>query len=447
MVYAQAPALASPEAFLGYPLGARYTPHYRIVQYFEAVAAAEPSMVQLRYYGQTNEGRPLLAAFIGLPSNIARLEDIRKNNLRLAGLLDDQPGTETSPALIWLSYNVHGNEPSSSEAAMQTLYALVDPANTDTKTWLKNTVVVIDPCLNPDGRDRYVHWFNDAVGVRPNPDPQSREHDEPWPGGRTNHYNFDLNRDWFWQTQQESRQRLKLYNDWLPQVHVDYHEQGINAPYYFAPAAEPYHEVITHWQRDFQVAIGRNNARYFDHNGWLFFTKQEFDLFYPSYGDTYPLYNGSIGMTYEQAGNSGGGSAVLTENGDTLTLRDRIMHHYTTGLSTIEMGSKNAVDLVREFHAYFKHNAETGVGPYQTYVVCADSNGPGRLQDLRKLLDRNNIRYGSASGAIRGWDYFSRAEGSYSIQPGDLVISAHQPKARAKLKVLFEPRRLRSAIP
>ncbi len=159
-------------------------------------------------------------------------------------------------------------KPSSSEAAMLTLYALVDPSNTKTKEWLKNTVVVIDPCLNPDGRDRYVNWYNSVVGKNYNPQLIAREHREPWPGGRTNHYNFDLNRDWAWQTQIESQQRMKVYNQWMPQVHVDYHEQGVNAPYYFAPAAQPFHDVITQWQRDFQVTIGKNNAKYFDAE-WL----------------------------------------------------------------------------------------------------------------------------------------------------------------------------------
>lgn len=431
-LHAQTP---SPDSFLGYPIGARYTPHYRIVQYFEAVAAANPTTIKLQRYGQTNEGRPLLVAFIGRPENIARLEDIRTNNLRLAGVLTDKPGSESTPLVIWLSYNVHGNEPSSSEAAMQTLYALT----TDAAHWLDNCVVVIDPCLNPDGRDRYVNWFNQVVGVQPNPRLDSREHDEPWPGGRTNHYNFDLNRDWFWQTQMESQARVKLYNDWLPQIHVDYHEQGINAPYYFAPAAEPYHEVISRWQRDFQVAIGKNNARYFDKNGWLFFTKQEFDLFYPSYGDTYPLYNGSIGMTYEQAGNSGGGLSAIMDNGDTLTLRDRVMHHYITGLSTIETGSQHAAELLHEFHAYFQRNARDGVGPYQAYVISVDSLGAGRAADLCRLLDRNRIVYGYGAGAIHGYDYFAQADNrAYTIQPGDIVVPARQPKATL-VKVLFEP--------
>ena len=190
------------------------------------VAAAVPDEVKLEQYGTTYEGRPLLLAYIASPDNLRRLEDIRQNNLRLAGVLHDNVAPdEHAPVIVWLSYNVHGNEPSSSEAAMKTLYELVDPSSTRSKEWLQHAVIVIDPCINPDGRDRYVHWYNDVAGVQPNPDPQSREHQEPWPRGRTNHYNFDLNRDWAWQTQVETQQRLKKYNEWLPQVHVDYHEQ------------------------------------------------------------------------------------------------------------------------------------------------------------------------------------------------------------------------------
>lgn len=229
-------SVPSPDAFLGYKLGDHYTQHYKIVNYFREVARALPAQVRLVQYGETYEGRPLLLAFIASPGNLQRLEDIRRNNLRLAGVLKDGTASdESGPAIVWLSYNVHGNEPSSSEAAMKTLYALVDPANTNAKEWLRHVVVVIDPCINPDGRDRYVNWFITAVGKNPNPDPQAREHQEPWPGGRTNHYNFDLNRDWAWQTQIETQQRLKQYNSWLPQVHVDFHEQGYNNPYYFAP--------------------------------------------------------------------------------------------------------------------------------------------------------------------------------------------------------------------
>ncbi len=236
--------LKSPEEFLGYKIGTRYTPHWKVVSYFQYVAQALPKSVKLQQYGETNEASSIILAFISSEENISNLESIRLNNLRLANLAKDKMmPSENAPAIVWLSYNVHGNETSSSEAAMLTLFALIDPNNTQTKEWLKNTVVIIDPCMNPDGRDRYVNWFNSVVGYQYNPRIDAREHREPWPGGRTNHYNFDLNRDWAWQTQVESQQRMKVYNQWMPQMHVDYHEQGINQPYYFAPAAQPYHEA------------------------------------------------------------------------------------------------------------------------------------------------------------------------------------------------------------
>ena len=426
----------SPEAFLGYRLGAHFTPHHRVVEYFRAVAAAVPDRVQVEQYGSTYEGRPLVMAYVASPDNLRRLESIRRNNLRLAGVLRDSGvADEHGPVIVWLSYNVHGNEPASTEAAMKTLYALVDPAGAG-KGLLEHAVVIIDPCINPDGRDRYVNWYNDVVGAQPNPDPASREHQEPWPRGRSNHYNFDLNRDWAWQTQVETQQRLKKYNSWLPQVHVDYHEQGYNNPYYFAPAAEPYHDVITPWQREFQVTIGKNNARYFDRNGWLYFTKEEFDLFYPSYGDTYPIYNGAIGMTFEQGG-IGAGLAVQMSDGDTLTLGKRIEHHYTTGISTIEMAAANADRLVQEFHRYFVEAVAHPGGDFKAYILRNDTFGD-RLERLRGFLDRNGIKWDLvAAGAYTGVDYETGKTATFRTAPGDIVINANQPKSNL-LRVLFE---------
>lgn len=432
--------LKSPEEFLGYRIGTKFTPHWKIVDYFKSVAAAVPSMVKLEQYGQTNEGRPLMVAYVSSDANISNLENIRQHNLAIARQGNNTNTNVDYPAIVWLSYNVHGNEASSSEASMLALYALVDPKNSQTKQWLKNTLVVIDPCLNPDGRDRYVNWFNSVVGKNPNPSLDAREHDEPWPGGRSNHYNFDLNRDWAWQTQMESQARAAIYNKWLPQVHVDFHEQGINAPYYFAPAAQPYHEVITKWQRDFQNTIGRNNAKYFDEKGWLFFTKEEFDLTYPAYGDTYPLYNGAIGMTYEQAGHSMGGLAAQTAIGDTLTLIDRATHHFTTSLSTIEVASQNASKLISEFKKFYGDAVTNGVGNYKSYVIKYNTNDAEKIQSLLGLLDKNKIVYGTgkANSSLRGFNYDSRKEEPFSVASNDIIISSFQPKS-ALVKVLFEP--------
>lgn len=429
--------LKSPEQFLGYKLGERFTPHYKIVQYFQHAAAAMPQMMKLETYGETNEGRPLLLATISTAGNMDRIQDIRNNNLKLTGMQSGAANTNT-PAIVWLSYNVHGNEASSSEVSMKTLYELLSGNNPQTKQWLSNLVVLIDPCLNPDGRDRYVNWFNQVVGKHFNANTSAREHDEPWPGGRTNHYNFDLNRDWAWQTQVESKARLVKYNEWMPQVHVDFHEQYYNSPYYFAPAAEPLHEVITPWQRDFQVTIGKNHARYFDENGWLYFTKELFDLFYPSYGDSYPIYNGSIGMTYEQAGHGMAGLAIVAGEGDTLKLTDRIAHHFTTSMSTLEVASKNTAGLIKEFKKYFDDNNNGLVGEYKTYIVSGAEQG--KLEGLKKLFDRNKITYSYASKAmpVKGYNYFTAKEETYNIKENDLLVSAYQPKA-SLLKVLFEP--------
>lgn len=433
--YSQEPP--SPEAFLGYPLGAHFTPHHKIVSYFKEIARVLPGQVKVEQYGETYEGRPLLLAYIASPENLSRLEAIRLNNLRLAGAARDKMAPDdNAPAIVWLSYNVHGNEPSSSEAAMKTLYELVNPANARSKEWLQHAVVIIDPCINPDGRDRYVNWFNNAVGKEPNPDPQSREHQEPWPAGRTNHYNFDLNRDWAWQTQIETQQRMKKYNAWLPQVHVDFHEQGYNNPYYFAPAAEPYHDVISPWQRDFQIQIGKNNAKYFDQHGWLYFTKEEFDLFYPSYGDTYPIYSGSIGMTFEQGGIRAG-LAVITRDEDTLTLAERLEHHFTTGISTVEMTAQNAARLIKEFRKYFTEAETRPAGEFKSYFIKADPFGD-RLARLKVLLNKNNIDWVPvSSGGFTGLDYETGKTIAFKAAPGDIAVNTNQAKSNL-IRVLFD---------
>lgn len=430
--------LLNPSQFLGYEPGDRFTRHHRIVEYFEHVAAVSPH-IKLNYYGESYEHRPLLVAIIVHPDQKDNLEQIRTDNLRRAGLLKGKPSTDKT-AIVWLSYNVHGNEANSSEASLKTIYDFADLNNKNTQDWLKNTVVIIDPCINPDGRDRYTNWFNQVGNLITDANPQSREHMEPWPGGRTNHYYFDLNRDWAWQTQIESSQRMKLYNSWLPHVHVDFHEQGYNNPYYFAPAVEPFHEVITDWQREFQTTIGQNNAKYFDQNNWLYFTGEIFDLLYPSYGDTYPTYNGAIGMTYEQAGGSRGGLAVETDDGDTLTLKERLTHHYTTSLSTVEITSKHAEKVVEEFEKFFETAQKNPPGLYKAYVV-RETNNPDKLKDLMAWLDAQDIRYGNPTFQRRtlGFNYLSGETGSFKLNKRDLVISAYQPKS-VLVQVLFEPK-------
>lgn len=426
----------SPKEFFGYEFGERFTPHHRLVAYVEHVAATN-DRVSLSYYGESYEHRPLLALFVSSPENIGRLEQIRTDNLRRAGMMEGAPSTEVP--IIWMSYNVHGNEAVASETALMTLWALIDPENQESKTWLENSLVVIDPCLNPDGHNRYVSWYTQKANSILQPDPQSTEHSEPWPGGRPNHYLYDLNRDWAWQVQKESQERNRFYNQWLPQVHVDFHEQGINSPYFFAPAAEPIHEFVTPFQREFQSIIGRNNAKYFDEQAWLYFTREVFDLFYPSYGDTWPTFNGAIGMTYEQAGSGRAGLGILTALGDTLTLHDRIIHHHTAGMSTIEVTQQHGKRLLEEFSNYFSSHASNPKGKYKSYVIKA-GNSPARLDALKTLLNRNGIRFGRASAraGLQGFAYFSGKNEAFLVEDGDLIVSAYQPKS-VLVQTLFEP--------
>jgi hypothetical protein len=435
-------AVKSPDAFLPHRLGEQFTPHHLLTDYFEYLAANAPNTMRLERYGATNEDRPLQVAYFSSPENIAQLEQIRLNNLRLAGAAPTQKGESAvgGAAIVWLSMSVHGNEPSGSECSMLLAYQLATQTDPEVREWLKNTVVILDPALNPDGYDRYTHWYRSVSNVQKNPRGDAREHAEPWPRGRSNHYHFDLNRDWAWATQVETQQRLALYQRWLPHVHADLHEQYVDNPYYFAPAAEPMHDYITLWQRDFQTQIGQNHAGYFDQNGWLYFTKEVFDLFYPSYGDTYPMFNGAIGMTYEQAGHSTAGRAIIKTNGDTLTLHERIEHHLTTSRSTIQTASKNAPTLVENFRKYFDRSATQPQGAYLSFVIPA-TNNPNKVNALCELLDRHHIRYGragaSASG-MKGFDYLQNKETTFNLNDKDLVISAFQPHS-VLLQVLFEP--------
>ena len=423
--YAQ---VQSPAEFLGYEPGDKFTRHHRVVEYFNHVAENSPN-VNLKEYGRTYEGRPLLIATIASDKNMAQLETIRTDNLKRTGMADGNPATNVG--IVWLSYNVHGNEANSTEASMLTIYKLL----TEHKDWLENTVVLIDPCINPDGRDRYVNFYNQTAQMPFNPDPQAAEHMEPWPGGRQNHYIFDLNRDWAWQTQIETQQRIVEYNKWMPHVHVDFHEMGYNNPYYFAPASKPHHELVTPWQHEFQDMVGRNHAQYFDKNNWFYFTKQVYDLVYPSYGDTYPMYNGSIGMTYEQGGSGRAGLGIIKQEGDTLTLWDRITRHTTTGLSTIETTAKNNDRVLAEFKKFF----DTPVsGNYKSFVVKSDNMD--KMNHLKKWLDKNKIEYGSASTVkgLKGYNYLTKRTEAFSIGANDLVVSVNQPKG-VLAKILFEP--------
>ncbi len=415
-----------PGTFLGYELGSEFTRHADVVRYFNYLDQ-NSDLLTYNVYGKTYERRTLGYAVLTAAENQAKLEEIRKNHLHALGVTQENGSAEELP-IIWLSYNVHGNEASSTEAAMKTAYTLL----TSRQDLLKNAIVIIDPAINPDGRDRYVNWYN-RVRTLPNTvNADADEHNEPWPGGRYTHYLFDPNRDWFWTTQEVSKARIKVYNKWLPHVHVDFHEMGVNSGYFFAPGAEPYHTIFTDWQKEFQGEVGKHNAEIFDQNGWLFFTREIYDFLYPSYGDTYPTYFGAIGMTYEQAGGGAAGLGIGLKNGEELTLKDRMEHHFASGIATIETSERLGDRLIREMHNYFKD--QSGL-TYKDFVIQGDQ---GNKELLAALLDRHGIQYYYASGGnATGFRYSTQENGTIDATDA-LVVPTHQPKGKM-VHVLFEP--------
>jgi hypothetical protein len=430
--------IKSPDEFLGYELGTRFTFHYMAVEYFKYVSEAS-ARVQYTEYGKTYEGRTLGVCFISSEENLSSLEELRKNNLYKTGLLKGESRGKQVP-FIWLGYNVHGNESVGMETAMKTLYTLATGSYNGVNDWLTSCVIVIDPCQNPGGRDLYTNRYRSSVNSLVNPNGDSWEHNQEWPGARANHYLFDLNRDWAWQTQIETQQRIELYNKYMPQVHADFHEMSAESTFFFAPGADPWHEVITPWQREFHVLMGKGNASLFDEKFKLYFSKENFDLFCPSYGDTWPLFNGAMGFTYEQSGGGTSGLAFKRESGDTLTLKDRIDGHFTASLATIKVSYENREKLLSEFNKFFDDGQKKSSFKYNSFIIKA-TNEKSSLKDLLNLLDRNQIRYsyaGSVGKKFKAFDYSVNKETDATIEKGDILISAVQPQSRF-VQVLFEP--------
>ncbi len=413
----------TPEQFLGYKLGDRFTPWPRIVDYFNTLAK-NSSLITVQQFGETYEHRPLILAVITSPKNRANLEQSRTNVVSLAnGTVSAERAREiaaSSPAVAWLAFGVHGNESSSAEAAMAVASTLVnDPASAP---MLDNLVVVIDPLLNPDGRERYIQWFARSEGIAPNPNPDAFEHTEPWPGGRFNHYLIDMNRDWAWSSQREVRARIVQYRQWMPQVFVDFHEMFYNSTYFFPPDAKPLNANLPKDVNRWLDVFGRANAEAFTKNHWAFFVGETFDLFYPGYGDSWPSLHGAIGMTYEVAGHSRAGVAVQRDDGSVYTLADRIARHTTSGLTTLRTAAAHREDLLR----YTYEAARTQItAPETTFLLAAGSPG---FQPLIDMLQRQEIVIGTLTApvTVKATRVDSGKDESRTFPAGTAVVSTRQ---------------------
>lgn len=448
--YREAPSFAgkiqSPSSFFAVPLGDRFTPHRDVLAYCRHVAHGSDRALLVEY-GRTVEGRELVYLILGRPDRLSDVNPIRERQRQLADPRRPGPGIEAlvaaQPAVVWLSYNVHGNEASATEAALQVLYQLADGTDPTTQKILDQVVVVLDPLLNPDGRERYASWFHSVAAPGGNPDPEAREHDEPWPGGRTNHYYFDLNRDWAWQSQVETQARISHYLEWQPLVHVDFHEMSPETSYFFFPAEEPINANLPSHTVRWGEVFGKANAAAFDRFGWRYYSAESFDLFYPAYGDTWPSFHGAIGMTYEQAGGPRGGLKYRQRSGHVLTLAERLHHHVVSSVATLECVADRKEELqrsFREFRASSLAGGGAGVGSAAEYVFPPAKDWH-RLQSLVELLIRQGVEVDrSLSDAIaesvHGFDGVERQ--ALKLPAGSYLVSVAQPAGRLA-RALLEP--------
>ena len=346
-------------------------------------------------YARTWEGRPLWVLVVASPERIAKLDQVKRDLQRLAdsrGLASGEAERliKELPVVTWLSHGVHGNEISSGDAALfEAYHLLASQGDADVEAVLRESIVLIDPMQNPDGRARFIFQNLQGRAAVPDPTPYNAEHDEPWPGGRSNHYLFDMNRDWFAQTQPETRGRITLAREYWPHVTVDLHEQGGDNTYYFAPPADPLNPHITKSQVARSISSGAPTARASIERGWAYFIREVYDSFYPGYGESWPIFQGSIGMTYEQASAR---SLSFARSDDTvMTYRDGVMHHANAALVTAITAAKNRERLVRELYDYRRSAvAEGEKGPVREYVLVPGID-PSRADALARNLATQGI--------------------------------------------------------
>ena len=351
-------SIPSPEAFLGYPIGEMHTRHDLIVAYLTKLAELS-DRATITTYGRTHEQRKLVILTISSSSNITNLNHIKQQHLAFVDTDQQVSNYESVPVFINLAYNVHGNEPSSSEAALLTAYTLVASNHPEIVKYREHAVVFVDPTINPDGRDRHTQWANSFKGSPLVSDNIDAEHTEMWPRGRTNHYWFDLNRDWLLGIHPESRGKLDWYHEWYPNVVTDFHEMGTNSTYFFEPmkpigSLDPlppkanYEDLNTIFATYFSDAL--------DEIGSFYFTKEAFDGTYPGYGSSYPDLQGALALLFEQA--SSRGHLQDTDYG-TISFPFTIRNQYTSGIATINAAVDNKAFLRKYQQEFFKNAVKT----------------------------------------------------------------------------------------
>jgi hypothetical protein len=440
------PAVPTLKSVVGHEWGEKITLHPEAERYLQALHQSQPQRTRLIQYGETWQGRSLYVLAIGSAETIAQLDRVQAGMQKLADprrlpANEAKVLIETLPSSVWLICGVHGNEISSVDAGLLTAYHLLAAREEKVaRLAAANTLVLLDPMQNPDGRDRFIHYFRQNLGRFAQSDLQSAEHNEVWPTGRVNHYLFDMNRDWFAQTQPETRGRARFYLSWFPQVVADLHEMGTQSSYYFAPPALPWNPNLTKMQTDWLTRIGQNNAAWFDRFGFDYYTRENYDSFYPGYGEGWPLFHGSLGMTYEQASVRG----LLAERTDetVLTYRDSVHHHFIASLATIETTATQRQALLRHFYEHRRTAIDEGkTEPIKEYILTAGSD-PNRAARLAGLLMQSGIEVRQANAPFRNpktRDYDQEALLPREFPAGTYLVRLDQP-AKRLAKTLLDRR-------
>lgn len=404
----------------GYDFGARVTPPEDIIRYLHALNQSAPERTRLIKYAESWEGRPLFALIVGNADRISHLDESKAGMQRLAaGSAGAENLIRDLPVIVALLHGVHGNEISSGEAALAEAYHLLAAQNDPVvDTIRREAIVIIDPMQNPDGRARFV--FQNLLGqaMQPDSEPTAAEHDEPWPGGRTNHYLFDLNRDWFAQLHPETQGRAKLLLEWPAQVVVDLHEMGGDSTYYFPPGAEPPNPHMTKTQADWLALFGKANAARFDERGFAYFNREVFDAFYPGYGVSWPIAQGAIGMTFEMA--SARGLVYRRRDDTSLTYLDGAIRHFTNALTTAHTAARNREKMLRD---YLEFRRTAGTGATKAYLLPPGKD-QGQVQRLVRTLINNGVLVQRAAEPIR-LDARTLPGGTFIVplpQPAGMIV-------------------------
>jgi len=424
------PSIPVPKSVIGHEVGEFHVSHDRLVAYMKALAAANPGRILIEETGFTYENRPQLLLTISSPANIKRIESIRQQH---ALLVDPQRSAALNiadmPAVVWMGYSIHGNESSGVNASLLAAYYLAAAQGAAMDDLLEHTVILLDPSFNPDGMNRFASWVNTnrSMNVQVT-DPASREFYEPWPGGRTNHYYFDLNRDWLPAQQPESRNRLKKFHEWNPNILTDHHEQGSNATFFFQPGVPSRVNPNTPKRnQELTGLIGNYHAKYLDSVGSLYFTKEGYDDFYYGKGSTYPDVNGSIGILFEQA--SSRGHAQETDNG-LLTFPFTIRNQFITSLSTLEAARNLRTELLDYQRGFFVNaQKEAAASPVKGYLF-SDNNDKSKAVILLEMLLRHQIEILPVKKTVT-------AEGK-NFEPGSSWVIPAQQRQFKLIKGIFE---------